>query len=565
MKKIILSLIALTFFLSFASASVTNSYVNSTYGLNTATENLNCWATGINYENLNYSIDWYRNGNPFVREIWNKTDLVGDGWDIVLDSSNNVYTIGHSPINHSGNVNYDLAIIKYDKDGTYIWNKTYNFGLGNENIIGGAIDNLDNIYATGSTIINHTGRIDTDELVVKLDSDGNLLWNVTYDNGYGADSGYKISTDLNNNVYVGGYGINNNSNNDALLREYNSTGDYLWNITYDSGYGDYAFDVKVDSLGNIYSIIVNNQYGTYDSILFKYNSTKDTIWNKTYNAGSDDITNRMSINIYNDLIYLTGSINVTSRGDIDWLILKYNNNGNLIWNKTYDGGFFKSEVSYSNTIDLFGNLYVTGHLRNNASNYDGRVIKINSNGDLIWSQTYGNGANDGFIGITIDDLSNLYISGETMIEGAYHFLTIKYKDGALLTNQVSGQQVLADIMDSSYISSGDTWSCNIKDYNTTWYGSSLMSNSVLILNNTNYVVTNCLVQALQGSPYYSTNFNASYSYSYLGNSASGDAASKSITSFLTYPTLIGLIGTIVLLGAVIGVLVISFSGRTKKA
>lgn len=54
-------------------------------------------------------------------------------------------------------------------------------------------------------------------------------------------------------------------------------------------------------------------------------------------------------------------------------------------------------------------------------------------------------------------------------------------------------------------------------------------------------------------------------YSYTGGGATCDAADSMITQFATYPVLIGLVGTIVFLGLVIGVLVASFvfGGRRR--
>ncbi len=46
--------------------------------------------------------------------------------------------------------------------------------------------------------------------------------------------------------------------------------------------------------------------------------------------------------------------------------------------------------------------------------------------------------------------------------------------------------------------------------------------------------------------------------SFTANSAEANATEDMITQFATYPTLVGLVGTIIFLGLVIGVLVASF-------
>ncbi len=59
--------------------------------------------------------------------------------------------------------------------------------------------------------------------------------------------------------------------------------------------------------------------------------------------------------------------------------------------------------------------------------------------------------------------------------------------------------------------------------------------------------------------------NATLSYTYVGGESACNATDTMITQFATYPALVGLVGTIVFLGLVIGVLVGSFvfGGRRR--
>ena len=52
--------------------------------------------------------------------------------------------------------------------------------------------------------------------------------------------------------------------------------------------------------------------------------------------------------------------------------------------------------------------------------------------------------------------------------------------------------------------------------------------------------------------------------SFTANSAAANATNSLITQFGTYPTLVGLVGTIIFLGLVIGVLVASFVFGGKR-
>lgn len=59
------------------------------------------------------------------------------------------------------------------------------------------------------------------------------------------------------------------------------------------------------------------------------------------------------------------------------------------------------------------------------------------------------------------------------------------------------------------------------------------------------------------------NVSVSYTYTYTSDSAATNATNDTIDQFATYPALIGLIGTIIFLGIVIGVLVMSFMPKNS--
>ncbi|MEP7196590.1 MAG: T9SS type A sorting domain-containing protein [Saprospiraceae bacterium] len=94
---------------------------------------------------------------------------------------------------------------------------------------------------------------------------------------------------------------------------------------------------------------------------------------------------------------------------------------------TYYGGNFEDEIT-SCTKDAFGNLFVCGlsasfngtsiatigsHQQVIGGIYDAFLAKLNSSGTRIWSTYYGGSQNDYAWSIACDNLSNIYITGET--------------------------------------------------------------------------------------------------------------------------------------------------------
>ena len=54
-----------------------------------------------------------------------------------------------------------------------------------------------------------------------------------------------------------------------------------------------------------------------------------------------------------------GSVTLTGKGDYDWLLVKYDPAGNMVWAK--NGGSSAGDIAYSVGLDGAGNVYVTGH------------------------------------------------------------------------------------------------------------------------------------------------------------------------------------------------------------
>jgi hypothetical protein len=78
------------------------------------------------------------------------------------------------------------------------------------------------------------------------------------------------------------------------------------------------------------------------------------------------------------------------------------------------------------------------------------------------------------------------------------------------------------------------------------------------INLGNYTQTGCVITNTTSQATYSSTLLISYPYTYTANSAATNATNDTITQFVAYPALVGLVGTIIFLGIVIGVLVASF-------
>jgi hypothetical protein len=124
-------------------------------------------------------------------------------------------------------------------------------------------------------------------------------------------------------------------------------------------------------------------------------------------------------------LYVVGSTENIERGDWDLYILKYDTDGNLIWNRTWSTS---EDDSAREAIVYDGYIYVTGRT---ARYYGGGganliLLKYDPQGNLAWSHVWDEGYTAGY-GLTAFD-NHIYVSGGDDL--------LKYStDGELIWNR----------------------------------------------------------------------------------------------------------------------------------
>ena len=139
------------------------------------------------------------------------------------------------------------------------------------------------------------------------------------------DSGYGVTVDSANNIYVSGYTkghLDNNTNSgnkDIFLVKYNSSGSKQWTQLLGTIDDDYGYAVTVDSSNNIYvggytagGLDNYTSAGNKDIVLVKYNSSGTKQWSQQLGSNKAETVSGISVDTDNNT-YLTGD----TKGDLD--------------------------------------------------------------------------------------------------------------------------------------------------------------------------------------------------------------------------------------------------------
>lgn len=315
-----------------------------------------------------------------------------------------------------------------------VWNRSYSsegtFSIDKALFV--AADNTGNIIVTGVTNASLAGD---DITTIKYDKDGNLLWIAVF-NGSGNynDRPAGMVTDNSDNIYITGSSTGSNGTaTDILTLKYNKEGQLLWQKTYagKGGLLDEARSIAVDGLGNVYisgstAHLVTENSGQ-DWITIKYDTNGEVLWIKGYDDNiTTDRAETLTID-HDGNLYVAGQCGGPG---YHLAVAKYDSAGNLLWMTKYDGKLNSDDKPSRISTDGSGNVYITGY--SSELNRDFITMKLDGAGKPIWINNYNGAANakDEALDMLVDASGNVYVLGLTeQKKNKHHRCLIKYNSG----------------------------------------------------------------------------------------------------------------------------------------
>lgn len=341
-----------------------------------------------------YNIEWYHAVSPAY------------GKDIVIDSTNKIYSVGYKTIGDY------LIIQKFSNSGNLEWSITRWEDDTNPTAI--TCDDENNLYITG-----RIGTIpdDAELFVMKYNSDGDCLKFITLEE-------YDYGTSLSfyqGYIYITGANYSE-SGYQFILLKLDDNLNLEWQVIYNQSKLFFADYIKVDNFiymtGSLTRPDLNHT--SRDTMLIKLDLDGNQIWNRTWDDKNYDWGR--SLTLGQDSIYLVGTSYSTA---LNGFLLKYDYNGTLKWEKIGSSDYEWNDLVVINETEiLVGGQYYIG------STVKAVLICFDSIGNQEWIKYWGQGGEDNWNSIksmVCDSSFNIYAVGlSNIIDGVRGILTLKY-------------------------------------------------------------------------------------------------------------------------------------------
>jgi hypothetical protein len=323
-------------------------------------------------------------------------------------------------------------IVKLNSAGDTVWTRTLG-GTGDDEASAIGVTADGGYIVTGSTdsddgdITDKRSNFNRDVWVLKLDGYGHTAWSKTF-GGNAADAGFSLvitsdggylvagATNSNNGDFAGNHG-----GTDVLVLKLDSLGHQQWSKTYGGSSWDEVHGIIATADGYVLAGLTYSNDGDVtgyhipaiigaDMLVIRIDFSGNKIWAKAFGGTTDD--DATSITATADGYVVAGYAN-SNDGDVtgyhgtealftDMWVVKLNGDGNIVWSRALGGSFDEAATSVTATPD--GGVVLAGAASSNDGDVTGNhnrgsyddvwIVKLDDDGNKQWTKTLGGSGDD---------------------------------------------------------------------------------------------------------------------------------------------------------------------------
>ncbi len=343
----------------------------------------------------------------------------------------------------------DYWLLKLDAEGNLSWSKTY--GGTKDDRGQSVIQTADGGYAIVGYAMSDDGDGSNNEgfhdnWILRLDGSGNILWEKSF--GFsGHDHSYDVVETADAGFFFAGFldvtssgGAGNEGKGSYLTRhgvgefwgtKLDASGNLEWRRYFGGTNNDRAYGVvQADDGGFVLAgasesddFDITSPKGSYDFWMLKVSDQGELLWQRSFGGTGIDKAYDISKTLDGGYVVAGNTFSTDTdisknNGESDVWLIKVNDNGNLVWEKTFGGAAFDAAQGISTSRNggfiIAGNSKsIDGDSTENQGENDLWIIKTDALGSIEYQQTFGgSGIDFGFDIVEGTDGSLIFV-GET--------------------------------------------------------------------------------------------------------------------------------------------------------
>lgn len=275
--------------------------------------------------------------------------------------------------------------------------------------------------------------------VIKLDASGNKVWSTTL-GGVDGDGFRSVDQTTDGGYILAGFentwGM---GQGDAWVVRLDNNGTKVWSDNFGGTDNESFQSVRQTTDGGYILAGYESSWGSglTDGWVVKLDSSGSKIWSRTFGGTGNDVF--YCVRQTGDGGYIVaGCESSWGMGGDDAWIMKLDGSGTKVWSRTFGGTQYELFQSVQQTAD--GGYIVVGRTSWGNGNGDGWVMKLDANGNQVWSNVFGS--------TEYDELNSVQqtTDGGFIVAGYESGWGSGYGDGWVLKLDGSGNKVWSSIL-----------------------------------------------------------------------------------------------------------------------